>query len=153
MRENNRKKRNSFPDGSKLKIGVVVSGFHEDITGRMLDGARAALATCKVKKENIRIMRVPGSFEIPYGCLMLLEGKKYDALVALGCIIKGETNHDYYIASAVSQGIMDIMLRHRVPIGFGVITANNLKQANARSTGKTNKGSEAALAAVEMALL
>ncbi len=153
MQRKNNTKKTALPDDSGLKIGIVVSEFHKDITWRLLDGALETLGMCNVKKKNIHILRVPGSFEIPFGCLSLLRGKKYDALVALGCIIKGETSHDVYIASAVSQGIMNLSLEYHVPISFGVVTTNNLAQAEARSRGKTNRGKDAALAAVSMALL
>jgi 6,7-dimethyl-8-ribityllumazine synthase len=140
-------------DASRLRIGVVVSEFNADITEAMLAGALKTLDEWKVKKANITVLRVPGSFEIPFGALTLLSRKKKPhAIVALGCIIKGETEHDRYIASAVSHGIMDLMLAKRVPISFGIITTNNLKQAQARSSGTTNKGREAALAALRSAL-
>ena len=142
-----------FPDASHIKVGIVCSAYHADITGRLLRGAKEALARCGVKKGNIRVAEVPGSFEIPFGCRILLEEKRYDALVALWCIVKGETNHDEYIAAAVAHGIMDISLRYGIPIGFGVLTVFNLAQAKARATGDANKGKEAALAAVRMAIL
>jgi len=142
-----------LPDGSRLRIGVVVSDFNTDITAPMLDGALATLGACKVKKNNIRIVHVPGSFEIPFGCLTLIKSGKYDALIALGCIIKGETTHDVYIATATSDGIMKLSLEYKIPIAFGVITTNNLAQAKVRSSGKTNKGGEAAVTAIAMAKL
>ncbi len=153
VQRKNYAKKNRFPDGSRLTIGIVVAEFNKDITDRMLGGALETLAACKVKEGNIKILHVPGSFEIPFGCLTLLKKKQYDALIALGCIIKGETDHDVYIASAVSRGIMDLSLAHHLPIIFGVITTNNLAQARVRSTGDTNKGNEAAHTAVTMALL
>lgn len=153
MRRKNHRKKTLLPDGSRLRMGIVVSEFHKDITGRLLGGALEMLGACKVRKNNIRILRVPGSFEIPFGCLSLIEEKKYNALVSLGCIVKGETDHDIYIALAVSQGIMKLSLEHQMPISLGVITVNTLAQARARSVGETNKGKEAALAAVEMALI
>lgn len=153
MQRKNHTTKTALPDGSRLRIGIVVSEFHKDITGRLLDGALETLGACNVNKKNIRILRVPGSFEIPFGCFSLLKEKKYDAFIALGCIIKGETSHDVYIASAVSQGIMNLSLKYQKPISFGVVTTNNLAQAEARSTGKTNRGKDAALAAVSMALL
>lgn len=153
MTVKNSAKKIILPDCSRLRVGIVVSEYHENIMARMFDGALEALEGAKVKKSNIVAMRVPGSFEIPYGCAKLLKKKKYDAIVALGCIIKGETSHDQYIASAVSQGIMELMLRYGVPIGFGVITANNLSQAKVRSAGNSNKGREAAIAALKMALV
>jgi 6,7-dimethyl-8-ribityllumazine synthase len=85
--------------------------------------------------------------------MTLLKQKKFDALITLGCIVKGETDHNRYIASAVSRGIIDLTLIYKVPISFGIVTVNNLAQAKVRSTGKNNKGIEAATAAVEMAFL
>lgn len=166
MQRKNNNKKTIFPDGSRLRVGIVVSEYHEDITGSLFDGALETLQLCGVKKNNIYVMPVPGSFEIPFGCKSLLNPDarragsgprskhrgKCDALVALGCVIKGQTDHNQYIASAVLTGIMNLSLNHNVPIGMGVITANNLAQAKARSTGKDNKGRGAALAAVSMAL-
>lgn len=140
-------------DASNLKIGIVVSRFNTDITERMLKGALEVLRAWKVKERNVEVVWVPGSFEIPFGCLKLIKRKKPDAIVTVGCIVKGETDHDRYLAYAVSYGIMHLSLEHNVPISFGVITTNNLAQARARSSGKTNKGSEAAIAALDMALL
>ncbi|MDP3957672.1 MAG: 6,7-dimethyl-8-ribityllumazine synthase [bacterium] len=141
-------------NASKLKIGIVVSNYYADtITGKLLLGAQAVLKEWKVSPKNITVVRVPGCFEIPYGCSVLLKRKKFDALITLGCIVKGETEHDRYIASAVSQGIMDLILAYKVPIAFGVLTVNNLAQAEARSTGENNKGKEAAIAALEAAFL
>ena len=99
------------------------------------------------------MVRVSGSFEITYGVLSLLKRKKYDAIIALGCIIKGETSHDEFIAHAVAQGIVQMMVAYKTPISFGVVTTNDLPQAVVRSTGKNNKGIESALAALEAALL
>lgn len=146
----NKKIENETINGSKLKIGIVVSKFNSDITGGLLDGALKVLEKNKVKKENIKIVRVPGSFEIPLSCLRLAKSKKYDTLIALGCIIKGETDHYYYISNETSRGIMEVMLKYDIPIGFGVISVNNLKEARARSGVKNNKGAEAAEAALEM---
>jgi 6,7-dimethyl-8-ribityllumazine synthase len=152
MQRKDHKQKNSSIDGSRLRVGVVVSEYNADITEPMLVGAMETLHACKVRPDRIHILRVPGSFEVPLGCLTLIK-KKCNAVVALGCVIKGETSHDVYIATAVSQGIMDLSLRYGVPIGFGILTPNNLAQAKARATGKTNKGKEAALVAVRMALL
>lgn len=141
-------------NASALKIGIVVSEYYADvITGKLLIGALDVLKKAKVAQKNITVVRVSGCFEIPYGCIVLLKRKKFDAIITLGCIVKGETEHDRYIASAVSQGIMNLSLAYTVPISFGVITVNNLAQAKVRSTGENNKGKEAALAALEMAFL
>lgn len=137
-------------DGSELKIGVVISQFNNNINGPMLKGALDLLKDSKVKKENINVVWVPGSFEIPLACQRLAKTKKYDALVAIGCVIKGETDHYYYICNEASRGIMDVMLKYNIPIGFGVLTTQNLKQAEIRSHGKENKGKEAAEAALSM---
>ncbi len=158
MQRKNHTKKKSLPDGSHLRIGIVVSEFHKDIIERLLAGALQTLEACIVQKKNIRILRVPGSFEIPFGCLSLISpdarragSGKVDAIITLGCIIKGQTDHNVYIASAVSHGIMNLSLEYRVPISFGVITADTLAQAEARSTGNANRGKDAALAAVSMA--
>ena len=148
QRKKENKKKNI--DASKFKIAIVVASFNEDITGKMLKGAKETLNQNKVKIGNIKITKVPGSFEIPLACQRLAQEKKYDGIVAIGCVIKGETDHYYYIANEVSRGIMDVMLNFSIPIGFGVITTNNLKQAKDRSSAKSNKGSEAAEAVLEM---
>ena len=119
----------------------------------MLDGALETLEACGVKKKNIFVLPVPGSFEVPFGCNIILKKKKCDAIVTLGCIIKGETSHDQHIAEAVMHGITRLSLDHNTPIALGVVNANNLAQAIARSSGNDNKGKDAALAAVEMALI
>jgi len=148
--QRNKKSNNKIINGEKLKIGIIVSKFNFDITEPMLLGALKILEKNKVKKENIKIVRVPGAFEIPLACQKLALSKKYDALIALGCVIKGETDHYYFISNETSRGIMDVMLKYNIPIGFGVITVNNLKQAQARSGKKNNKGAEAAEAALMM---
>ena len=140
-------------DGSKLKIGIAVSRFNEDITEGLLEGAMTTLREWHVKDSNISIVRVPGSFELPFAAQQLIMKKKVHAVIALGCIIKGETSHDYHIASAVSHGITAITIAKNIPIAFGVLTTNTLAQAQIRSRGKTNAGIEAALGALESALL
>ena len=140
-------------DASRLRVGIVISRWNSEITGSLLEGAEEMLRAWRVDTKHVTIVRVAGSFEIPYGCLTLLKQKKFDAVIALGCIIKGETDHDRYIASAVSQGIMDLSMRYGIPVSFGVITANNVEQARARATGDANKGKEAVVAALEAALL
>ena len=146
-------KKRAARDASKLKVGIVVSRFNEDVTEGLLLGALEELRAWKVRARNIRVVRVPGSFEIPFGCSQIIKRWKPDAIVALGCVIKGETEHDRYIAGAVAQGITRLSLTRGVPISFGVLTTNTLKQARVRSRGATNKGPEAAAAAMEMALL
>lgn len=139
-------------DGSQLRVGIVAAAFNSDITDPMLDGAQKTLAAWGVREKNITVVRVPGSFEIPLAVSRLATSKKYHCIIALGCIIKGETKHDEYIASAVSNGLMRIMLDTGIPVGFGILTPNTLKQALARSRGETNHGASAARAALEMAV-
>ncbi len=150
MKRNKNIKEEIITNGTKLKVGIVVSKFNSDITENMLKGALETLKFNKVKITNIKVVRVPGSFEIPLVCQKLAQTKKYDTLIALGCVIKGETDHYRYIAGEASRGIMDVMLKFSIPIGFGILTVNNLRQAIARSSGRNNKGAEAARAVLEI---
>jgi len=149
MRRNQRNQSKRI-SGEKMKIAVVVSRFNDDVTNGLLQGAMESLLENKVKEKNIKIIRVPGAFEIPLACQKLAMTKKYDGIIALGCIIKGETDHYYYISNEVSRGIMRIMLEYSIPIGFGVLTTTNLKEAKDRSGKKGNKGTEAAEAVLKM---
>lgn len=145
-------KKKALGDASRLKVGIAVSEFNDDITSSMLTAARETLREWKVPERNIFVMHVPGSFELPLACKRLITTKKVHAVVALGCVIKGETKHDEYISMAVSQGLISLMLETGVPIGFGVITPNSLAQAKARSRGEANKGIEATIAVLRTAL-
>ena len=139
-------------DGSRLKVGVAVSRFNGDITEALLEGALETLRTWNVSEKNIHVMHVAGSFELPLAAQRLIQKHKADAVVALGCIVKGETKHDEYIAHAVFHGLARVSLDHAVPVGLGVLTVNTLPQARARSRGKTNHGAYAAAAALDSAL-
>ena len=108
----------------------------------------------KVQDENIMVARVAGSFEAPYGCIALLKKEpKLDALIALGCIIKGETDHDKYLATSVTDALMRISLDYKIPVASGILTVNSLEQAVARTVGDMNRGRESAIAALQSALL
>jgi 6,7-dimethyl-8-ribityllumazine synthase len=131
-----------------------VSSFNAGITTGLLEGARAALADGRIPDGDVAVIHVPGAFEIPVAALRLAQSGQYDAVIALGCLIKGETMHFEYIASAAAQGIMDVTTTTGVPVAFGVLTAMTDEQAEERSApGPGNKGREAALAAIEMATL
>jgi 6,7-dimethyl-8-ribityllumazine synthase len=131
-----------------------VSSFNAEITTGLLEGARAALADGRIPDGDVAVIHVPGAFEIPVAALRLAQSGQYDAVIALGCLIKGETMHFEYIASAASQGIMDVTTTTGVPVAFGVLTAMTDDQAEERAApGPGNKGREAALAAIEMATL
>lgn len=139
-------------NGEGLKIGMIVSRFNDFITKRLEEGCLDCLIRHGVKDQNIQIVRVPGSMEIPLIAQKLAKGKKLDAVVALGAIIRGETPHFDYVASECAKGITKITLDTGVPVLFGVVTADNLEQAIERAGTKAgNKGWQAALAALEMA--
>jgi 6,7-dimethyl-8-ribityllumazine synthase len=148
QREEDKKEKSVSGDG--MRIGVVVAEFNWDITGKMLDASVDFLKSHGVSGEDIEVVKVPGSFELPLMCKSMIEKGRFNALVALGCVIKGETDHYYYVAGEASRGIMSVMIETGIPIGFGVITTNNLEQAKERSSGKSNKGLEAAEAALLM---
>lgn len=136
---------------SSHKFGIIVSKFNEFITEKLLDGCMLTLKNNGVDEKNIDIVKVPGSFEIPTIAKNLIGLNKYDAIICLGAVIRGETSHYEYICTAVSVEIARLGTTSGMPVIFGVITCENLEQAQDRSGGKKgNKGSEAALAAVEM---
>lgn len=140
-------------DLNKYKIGIVVSEWNKDITKNLLSGAINTLIEQGIQKENIIIQWVPGSFELIYGSKVLSK-KKFDAIIAIGCVIKGETDHYNFICSSVSKGIMELNLISSIPIIFCVLTDHNKTQSIDRSGGKYgNKGSESAIAAIKMALI
>jgi len=136
------------------RFAIVVSRFNEEITEGLLRGAREQLAEASVPDDDVTIIRVPGAFEIPIGAQRLGESGEYDAIVCLGCLIKGETMHFEYIAEAASHGIMQAAAATGIPMAFGVLTTLTEEQAVERSrSGPDNKGREAAAAALEMAKL
>jgi len=137
-----------------FRFAIIVSRFNADVTDGLLKGARAALAEAGVREEDITLVRVPGAFELPVAAARLASSGRFDALICLGCVIKGDTMHFEYISAAASQGIMDASVVAGVPVAFGMLTALDDDQARARSAdGPDNKGREAANAAVEMATL
>lgn len=139
--------------GANYHFAIIKSRFNPKITNGLLAGCREALIEAEVKKTNIIEFEVPGAFELPWLAQEVALSRKFDAVICLGAVIQGETDHHVYIASATSRGIQEVGLRTRVPVIFGVLTCKNLAQAVARSTGKSNKGYEAGWAAVEMARL
>lgn len=137
---------------SNLKLAVVVSQFNEFITKRLLSGAEAAIKEQGLTE--VDVFWVPGAFELPVTVKQIAATKKYDAIICLGAIIKGETAHFQYIAEAVTFGLTQVSLEHSLPVTFGVLTAYSTDQALERAGGKHgNKGREAALAAIEAANL
>jgi len=135
-----------------LKFGVVVSRFNEFITARLLEGTEDALVRHGAKGDDIEVVRVPGSFEIPLLAKKLAASGKYDAIICLGTVIRGATPHFDYVAAEVSKGIAQASLDTGVPVAFGIITADTIEQAVERAGSKSgNKGWDAALSAIEMA--
>jgi len=140
--------------GVGLKVGIVFSRFNNSITSNLLQGAEKTLIELGVNKGDIEIVGVPGALEIPYATQLLVKSGNFDALVAIGCVIRGETSHYEIVSSQVAEGIAKVSLDNRIPITFGVLTTENVDQAIARSGGdKGNLGSEAALAAIELGVL
>jgi 6,7-dimethyl-8-ribityllumazine synthase len=136
------------------RFAIVVSRFNPEITDGLLAGAREALAEAQVRDEDVTLVRVPGAFELPIAAQRLAESGRFDAVICLGCLIKGDTMHFEYIADAATRGIAETGLATGVPVTFGVLTTLTDEQAAVRARpGADNKGREAAAAAVEMATL
>lgn len=139
---------------SGLRIGVIVTRFNQFVTDRLLDGALDAFTRHAGKPEDIRVVRVPGAFELPLVAKRMASSGDYDALVALGAVVRGETPHFDYVASAASNGLSKVAVECGVPIGFGVLTTETVEQAVNRAGAKAgNKGAEAMMTAIEMANL
>lgn len=133
------------------KIGIVVSQFNSDITEKLLAGAKKRLLEKGIAEENINVVKVPGAVEIPLTTLWLASSKQYQAIICLGAVIRGETSHYDYVCQQVSHGCQQVMLEHRLPVIFGILTTDNFIQAEERAGGKHgHKGAEAADAALQM---
>ncbi|EFQ23778.1 6,7-dimethyl-8-ribityllumazine synthase [Aminomonas paucivorans] len=140
--------------GSGLRFGIVVSRFNELISGKLLEGAKDILVRHEVRHQDIDVFWVPGAWEIPLAVKELALSGRYDALLALGAVIRGDTPHFDYVAAETSKGLAHVGLEHRMPVAFGVLTCDDLEQALLRAGSKAgNKGVDAALAALEMAQL
>ncbi|MCB9568500.1 MAG: 6,7-dimethyl-8-ribityllumazine synthase [Myxococcales bacterium] len=141
-------------DATGLRFAIVVTRFNAFITERLLDGAIDTLVRSGARPEDITVVRAPGSFEIPMVVSQILEAGRFDAVIALGCLIRGDTIHFDLIAGEVSKGIAQLALAFSTPVTFGVITTDTLEQAINRAGAKAgNKGAEAAQAAIEQARL
>lgn len=144
----------TVPNAKHLRFGIVVSEWNTSITENLFTGAKQALLENGATENNITRLDVPGSFELIYGCKYLLQKQKYDAIIAIGSVIQGETKHFDFVCEAVSQGIKDLNLQFNAPTIFCVLTDNTLQQSKERSGGMLgNKGVECAIAAIKMATL
>ena len=142
-----------IPSAKNLKFGITVSKWNSEITNSLLNGCLDLLHSKGVDKNDIEVLYVPGSFELVYGS-KYLQNKSYDAVIAIGSVIRGETKHFDFICNATSQGIKDLNISGNCPVIFCVLTDENIQQSIDRSGGKYgNKGTEAAIAAIEMALI
>lgn len=137
-------------DAKSCKVAVVVSRFNSFMTQAMLDGAIDTLSRHGLDTDKVSVIWVPGAFEMPLVCKKLAASKKVDGIIALACVIRGATPHFEYVSSEVSKGIAKVMLDEGVPIGFGVVTAENIEQAIERAGSKSgNKGNDAAMSVIE----
>lgn len=143
----------TVPSGAPYKIGIAVAEWNAEITGALYEGALKTLLAHGVKEENIFSYQVPGSFELSSAAEILLYKKPHlDAVICLGCVIQGDTKHFDFICDAVAQGVTNVSIKYSKPVIFGVLTTNNLQQAQERAGGiHGNKGDEAAITAIKMA--
>lgn len=139
-------------DGSGLRIGVIASRFNQQLTDAMLADCLEALSRTNVAATDITCVRVPGSFELPIAAQRCANQKSFDAIICLGVIIKGDTRHDHYIADAISNGLTRIAIDSGTPVIFGVLTTENIEQAEKRALGGQKKGWEAGMSAIETVL-
>lgn len=141
----------TVPDGNGWKIGVVVSEWNEEVTGALLDGAFNTLLKHGVNKEDIIVRFVPGSFELVYGSAVMIEDTDVDAVIAIGCVIRGDTPHFDYICQGATQGLAELNRLAEVPVIYGLLTCNTMQQALDRCGGELgNKGDECAITALKM---
>lgn len=140
--------------GKELKVVIVVSRFNDFITGRLLEGAKDTLIRHDVNEDNIDVAFVPGAFEIPLVAKKLASSGNYDAVITLGCVIRGATSHFDYVCNEVAKGVSKVNDQTNVPVIFGILTTESIEQAVERAGTKAgNKGAEAAVSAIEMANL
>ncbi|MDH5638464.1 MAG: 6,7-dimethyl-8-ribityllumazine synthase [Nitrospinota bacterium] len=141
-------------DGSGIRVGVVVSRFNDFVTEKLLGGALDCLLRHGVGQDDIVVAKVPGAFELPLALRKMAASGKYDAVICLGTVIRGATDHYHHVASEMTKGVAQVMMETGVPVTFGALTVDNLEQAIDRAGGKAgNKGWDSAMAAIEMANL
>lgn len=139
------------PDASSMRFGIVASEWNQNITEKLLEGACNTLERHGASEKNICVERVPGSFELTYGARKMAESKDVDAIIVIGCVVRGDTPHFDYVCSAVTQGVTELNLQYGIPFIFGMLTTENIQQAEDRSGGRYgNKGDEAAVTAIKM---
>ncbi|MFA5829098.1 MAG: 6,7-dimethyl-8-ribityllumazine synthase [Candidatus Gracilibacteria bacterium] len=141
-------------NGKPFKIAIILARYNDDLGSELLENTTATLLKNGVIAKNIDVIRVPGALEIPLAAQMIAQNKSHQAIIALGIVIKGETAHFEHVSQQSHNGLMQVSLEQKIPVIFGILTVNNLKQATDRiSKTKLNKGQEYAEAAIEMAQL
>jgi len=141
----------AMPDCSGKRFAIVAARFYDELADDLVDGSRRALIACGVMPDDIHEYDVPGCFELPLACRNLIERSHYDAVVALGVVVRGETPHFDFVAGECARGLMNVQLRNGTPIGFGVLTTDTLAQAQERADPKRgDKGYDAAMAAATL---
>ena len=144
----------TIPNAKTFRFGIVVSEWNPEITRNLQEGVIETLMDCGAMKENIISWDVPGSFELVYGCKKMIQSQQLDAIIAIGNVIQGETKHFDFVCEGVTQGIVDLNIKHDIPVIFCVLTDDTKQQSIDRSGGKLgNKGVECAVAAVKMAAI
>ena len=142
---------NSVPDASNMRFGIVVSEWNFNITGALLQGAINTLKKHGAKDENITVHTVPGSFELTFGSSLFIKSGEVDAVIALGSVVRGDTPHFDYVCAGTTQGIAQLNAEGKIPVIYGLLTTDNMQQAEDRAGGKLgNKGDECAVTAIKM---
>lgn len=146
--------KSSMPDASKMKFAIICSEWNDKVTGALLKGAYDTLMVNGVKEENIFVEYVPGTFELTFGAKRAMQFYRPDAVIVLGCVVRGGTPHFDYVCGGVTQGITSLNEEGTIPVIFGVLTTDDMQQALDRAGGSLgNKGDEAAVTAIKMAAL
>ncbi len=141
----------SVPSARGMRFGIVVSEWNKEVTGGLLQGACSTLLKHEVQEEDITVLTVPGSFELIYGAARMVNSGRFDAVIAIGCVVRGDTPHFDYICQGATQGLAELNREGKVPVIYGLLTCNDMEQAEARSGGMLgNKGDECAITAIKM---
>jgi 6,7-dimethyl-8-ribityllumazine synthase len=145
---------NAVPDASAMRFGLVVSEWNANITGKLMEGALTTLKKHGAKDENLFVEMVPGSFELTFGAAKMIQSGKVDAVIAIGCVVRGDTPHFDYVCAGTTQGIAQLNAEGKIPVIYSLITTNTMEQAEDRAGGKLgNKGDEGAVTAIKMVAL
>lgn len=134
-----------------VRVAIIATRWNTEIVEALIAGAQQQLSSWGVKSKRVELLHAPGAYELPLACELAARSRRYDGVIALGAVIRGDTPHFDFVAGECARGLQDVMLRHRLPVGFGVLTVNAAKQAQERAgNGPDNKGAESAAAVLEM---